>query len=341
MKKLTRHFNRCRDSAISAATYKKYMATNTATPTTETSYATGLAQWLDENGFTRHQLAIELMVSPHAIDNLVTGAAASVKKDILRAVAERTQLTYEQILNPVQNYVSPIATGDSRIDKCLAKLVQFMHTDAMYEECRLYVSPQFQCSGSLYEKLDIESVDFETMCKLNVNEDLYSFIMDSLPVRNKEQGESDVHILDTILSVTWYTPGGIDCHESRILHTYWRSLAIVKGLRATYNDTFVVLEFEKSINEMTPLEQPQIINWWWDQSSQYNRAPMESYPSDVNAAVQGASAKEQQLSDVTKKMVNATTESSDVTTAAPNANKEESAWVNWRRRWEKLYPSNP
>ena len=48
MKKLTRHFNRYRGSAINAATYKKHMATNTATPTTETSHTTGLAQWLDE-----------------------------------------------------------------------------------------------------------------------------------------------------------------------------------------------------------------------------------------------------------------------------------------------------
>ena len=92
---------------------------------------------------------------------------------------------------------------------------------------------------------------------------------------------------------------------------------------------------------MTPLEQPQIINWWWDQPSQYNRAPMGSYPSDVNAAAQGASADEQRLSDVAKKMPNATTESVDVTTAAPNAIKEEIAWVNWGRRWEKLYPLNP
>ena len=191
MKKSIRYLDRHRGSAISAA-YKKHIATNTVTPIIETSYATGLAQWLDENDVTRHQLASELMVSPHAIDNLVTGAAASVKKDILRAVAERTQLTYEQILNPVQNYISPIATGDSRIDKCIAKLGQFMHTDAMYEECQIYISPQFQCSGSLYEKLDMESVDFETMCKINVNEDQYPFIMDGLPVQDKQQPESDV-----------------------------------------------------------------------------------------------------------------------------------------------------
>ena len=30
------------------------------------------------------------------------------------------------------------------------------------------------------------------------------------------------------------------------------------------NETFVVLELEKSINEMTVVETPRIHSWWWD-----------------------------------------------------------------------------
>ena len=259
---------------LARAAYDHHITKNLSTPAADPEqYPTGLAQWLAKNNNTRHQLANELNVSPHTIDKVASGAAGSIKMELLRALAERTQLTYEQILNPVQKYISPIDTGDSRIDRCLSKLCQLLHTDAMYEECKMYISPDFLCSGALYKKLKMNAVDFKTMCKLNVNKE---FLKNDFP-RCEKNNESDTHVSDVILNVSWYTPGNIDPLDSRHLHTYWRSLAIGQGSDIAYNDTFVVLEFEKSVNEMAPLEQPQITKWWWDQPVQYNRAPVETY----------------------------------------------------------------
>ena len=238
---------------------------------TPETYPSGLAQWLADNAITRHQLAIELGVSPHTIDHLANGSTGTVSKNILRAVAERTHLTYEQILDPVDNYVSPNATGDHRIDRCLAKLAKYLHTAEMYDECKSYMHPEFSCYGTIYCNDGAASIDFKTMCNRNLHQETVE----------------NVQIVTTVLSTTWYTPKGIDPHDSRVLHSYWRALTLVKEETPLYNDTFVVYEFAKAINEMSPIETPKIRSWWWDQPSQYNRAPMESYPSDVRAAIEG------------------------------------------------------
>ena len=261
---------------IAKAAYDHHVTKNSLTPAADPQYLTGLAQWLTTHNVTRHELATKLNVSPHTIDKIASGAASSIKMELLRALSERTQLTYEQILNPVQKYVSPYDTGDSRFNRCLSKLCQLLHTDAMYDECKMYISPDFICSGALYKKLEMDAVDFKTMCKLNVSS--HTFVQGGVP-KNQKNKKLDTHVSDIILSVTWYTPGNIDPLDSRHLHTYWRSLAIGPGSDVAYNDTFVVLEFKKSVNDMTPIEQPQITNWWWDQPSQYNRAPVEA-PSD-------------------------------------------------------------
>jgi len=257
------------------AAYDHHVTKNALTPAADPQYPTGLAQWMAKNNNTRNQLATELNVSPHTIDKIASGNAGSIKMELLRALAERTQLTYEQILNPVQKYVSPIDTGDSRIDRCLSKLCQLLHTDAMYDECKMYISPDFLCSGALYHALEMDAVDFETMCRLNVSS--HKFVQDGIP-KNEKNKKLDTHVSDIILSVSWYTPGNIDRLDSRHLHTYWRSLAIGPGSAVAYNDTFVVLEFKKSVNNMTPVEQPLIKRWWWDQPIQYNRAPVEAPP---------------------------------------------------------------
>jgi transcriptional regulator with XRE-family HTH domain len=238
-------------------------------PETTNAYPSGLAQWLADNAITRHQLATELGVSPHAIDHLANGSTGTVTKAILRAVATRTSLTYEQILDPVDAYVSPVATGDHRIDRCLAKLAKYLHSENMFEECKSYIHPEFSCYGTIYCNDGAAPIDFETMCNRNLHQETVE----------------NVQIVHTILSTTWYTPHGIDPHDSRILHSYWRALTLIKEEMPLYNDTFTVYEFAKPINEMSPVETPKIVSWWWDQPSQYNRAPMEAYPSDVMAAI--------------------------------------------------------
>ncbi len=236
---------------------------------TTNAYPSGLAQWLADNAITRNQLATELGVSPHTIGHLANGSTGTASKAILRAVAERTGLTYEQILDPVDNYISPVATGDHRVDRCIAKLGQHLYTPEMYEACRLYIHPKFRCSGSAYIINDMEPVDYETMCDINLRHTIVG----------------KVQISHTVLLTTWYTPLGIDSRDSKILHTYWRGLILVDGEPPSYNDTFVVYEFEKSLNEMTPLDIPQIISWWWDQPSPYGRLPIESNPLDTMAVV--------------------------------------------------------
>ena len=247
---------------VMAETSKTHLETTKA-------YPSGLAQWLADNTITRHQLATELGVSPHAIDHLANGSTGTVTKAILRAVATRTSLTYEQILDPVDHYVSPVATGDHRIDRCLAKLAKYLHSENMFQECKSYMHPDFACYGAMYYNDGAAPIDFDTMCNLNLHQETVE----------------NVQIVHTILSTTWYTPHGIDPHDSRILHSYWRALTLIKEEMPLYNDTFTVYEFAKSINEMSPIETPKIVSWWWDQPSQFNRAPMESRPADVRAAI--------------------------------------------------------
>lgn len=56
------------------------------------------------------------------------------------------------------------------------------------------------------------------MCDLNVDQETVE----------------DVQIVTTILSTTWYTPQGISPHDSKILHSYWRALALIKDEMPLY-----------------------------------------------------------------------------------------------------------
>ena len=100
------------------------------------SHPPGLAKWLDINRVKAGQLARELGVSPHAIAHLRDGSTANVCKTILAAVARRTQLSYEAILSPAEIVENPIATGDSRIDRCLGSIARYLHTPEMRDKCR-------------------------------------------------------------------------------------------------------------------------------------------------------------------------------------------------------------
>lgn len=226
---------------------------------------TGLAQWLDRNGLSAYALANELGVSPHTIGKVAKGRCQNFNIDILSAISRRTGLSYETILAPANNLTSPTATGDHRIDTCLALQAKHMHTPEMFHKCKRYIAPNFQCSGKSYNYNRQQPVGFAEMCDLNI--------------------ETDAHIVNSLLSVSWYTPGSMESNDSHCLHTYWRALILIPKETPLYNDTFVVYEFAKSINEMEPIDLPQIVTWWWDTPSQYNRAPMESYPADIKAKI--------------------------------------------------------
>ncbi len=232
------------------------------------SHPTGLAKWLDINRVKAGQLARELGVSPHAIAHLRDGSTANVCKTILAAVARRTQLSYEAILSPAEIVENPIATGDSRIDRCLGSIARYLHTPEMQDKCRRYFSADFLCSGKIYQKSHLPPVGFDQMCSLNA----------------KRQYPTD-HVSAIVVSTSWYAPRHGTTTTSRILHSYWRAVhtkpnAALDELydpSTEYSDTFIVLEFEQSIEEMSPLDTPKITSWWWDTPAQYSRVPKETY----------------------------------------------------------------
>ena len=209
------------------------------------TYPTGLAQWLKLNRITECQLAREVGITPTALGNLARGRTASVNKRILDAVAHRTQLSYDEILKPPLEIESPIATGDHRIDLCLGAISKYLHTPEMREKCRRYISPDFLCSGARYDKLGQAAVGFDQMCALN-----------DMQLPNQ--------YTTVLTAVSWYTPHGIAPHDSRVLHTYYRTVETSPQNDPRFDDNFVVYEWEQSINEMSPIDLPKIKSWWWD-----------------------------------------------------------------------------
>ena len=250
------------------------------------SHPTGLAKWLEINRVKAGQLARELGVSPHAIAHLRDGSTASVNKTILAAVACRTQLSYEAILSPAEIVENPIATGDFRIDRCLGLIARYLHTPEMRDKCRRYFSPDFLCNGKIYQKHNSAPVGFEQMCSLNTKQ--------------------PDHVSTSVMSTSWYAPRHGTIITSRILHAYWRAVhaqpnAALEELydpSTEYNDTFTVFEFEKSIEEMSPLDTPKINSWWWDQPGQYSRVPKETYRDKQNKImVEGSTCVDPFLTD--------------------------------------------
>ena len=237
------------------------------------TYPTGLAQWLKLNRISECQLAREVGITPTALGNLARGRTASVNKRILDAVAHRTQLSFDQILRAPVEVDSLIATGDHRIDLCLGSIGKYLHTPEMREKCRRYISAEFSCSGARYDKLGQPSVGFDQMCALN-------------------EMQIPKQYTTVLTAVSWYTPHGIAPHDSRILHTYYRTVETSPTNDPRYGDNFVVYEFEQSINEMSLIDVPKITSWWWDQvidesqketiSSLANRKALRTYHSDDN-----------------------------------------------------------
>ena len=67
-----------------------------------------------------------------------------------------------------------------------------------------------------------------------------------------------------LTAASWYTPHGIAPHDSRILHTYWRTIETSPTDDPRFGDNFVAYEWEQSINEMSIIDIPKIKSWWWD-----------------------------------------------------------------------------
>ena len=204
--------------------------------------STVLQTWITTNSRTYNQLAKEISASPHTIKKMALGMCEVVNREILQKLSQATGLTYSELLDPATLHPPASDSGDRRIDVALQKISRYLHTREMVKTCRKYFSLDFQCSGAIYSDQRMPSVNFDEMCHLNACN------------------------LNTIspmlLDAHWYD---FDCDtfDSRILHTYWRSLVLSPSKLTYYADTFVVLGFEKSISEMLEPEMPKIKTWWW------------------------------------------------------------------------------
>ena len=214
---------------------------------------TALKTWLSLNRLTCHQLAKRLNVSPHTVKKFANGDFKMISTPILKEISIHTGLTYEQLIEPAAQQVSPTETGDSRFDIALGLIARYLHTPEMVRKCRKYFSLDFTCKQNKRNQENTPSINYDEMCALN--------------------SMQSAQINSLLLSTCWYDP---DCksHDSRLLFTYWRAIVVVPSA-TQYNDTFIVLEFEKSVNEMGLLDIPIIKSWWWDVSEELNKVNTE------------------------------------------------------------------
>ena len=176
-----------------------------------------------------------------------------ISTPIHKEISIHTGLTYEQLIEPAEQQVSPTETGDSRIDIALGLIARYLHTPEMVRKCRKYFSLDFTCKQNKANEENTSSINYDEMCALN---SMQSAQTNSL-----------------LLSTCWYDPDS-KSHDSRLLFTYWRAMVVVPSA-TQYNDTFIVLEFEKPVNEMGLLDIPIIKSWWWDVSEELNKVNTE------------------------------------------------------------------
>ena len=209
---------------------------------------TALKTWLSLNRMTCHQLAKRLDVSPHTVKKFSNGDFKMISTPILKEISIHTGLTYKQLIEPAAQQVSPTETGDGRIDIALGLIARYLNTPEMVRKCRKYFSLDFTCKQNKANE-DTPSINYDEMCALN--------------------SMQSAQINSLLLSTCWYDP---DCksHDSRQLFTYWWAMVVIPSA-TQYNDTFVVVEFEKSVNEMGLLDMPTIKSWWWDVPEELNK----------------------------------------------------------------------
>ena len=228
---------------------------------------TALSRWLKLNKLSINGLAKRIGASPHTVKNMAHGATSTVNTEILRKISYATGLNYEQLVDPPAEFAPQDQTGDERIDIMLGLLAKNMHSKSMVSTCRKYIAPDFVCSGNMYNLHNRPAVNFDEMCALNM---LQPNIINSI-----------------LIATSWYNP---KCAEnaSTTLHTYWRGY-ITADYTAdeTVNETFVVIELEKSINQMKPADIPKIKTWWWDlvdhtPETKIMKNPVESHDKIAN-----------------------------------------------------------
>tara|TARA_R110000765_G_scaffold387343_1_gene479455 strand:- start:3 stop:713 length:711 start_codon:yes stop_codon:yes gene_type:complete len=203
---------------------------------------TVLQAWITTNSRTYNQLAKEISASPHTIKKMALGMCEVVNREILQKLSQATGLSYSELLDPSPPNPPATDSGDRRIDVALQKISRYLHTREMVKTCRKFFSLDFKCSGAIYSDRQIPAINFDEMCHLNACN--FSTISPLL------------------LDAHWYDPN-CDTFDSRILHTYWRSMVLPPTGPTHYVDTFIVIAFEKSVSEMLETEMPKIKTWWW------------------------------------------------------------------------------
>ena len=211
------------------------------------AHATPLQKWLKLNNTTHNQLAKTLGVSPHTVKKFAIGDTVTINRSVLHKIALLTDLSYQELIDPARGKTSPIDTGCGRINVALGMCARYLHTREMAAKCRRYFSLDFFCTGKAFSGIKPHNNNFDEMCALNALR--------------------DGHLSSSLLSVGWYDA---DCetNDSRTLHTYWRTmitnLDFERSEERRPHTTFLVIVFDKSINEMQPLDLPIMKSWWWD-----------------------------------------------------------------------------
>lgn len=205
---------------------------------------TVLSEWLSRSKKTANKLATELGVTPRSIYALARGDSELLSVKTLIAVSNYTGLNIDDLVRPYYNAQLAIDAGDSRFNHMLHKIGLYMHSNRCEKKLAPYVSPSFRCGGSEYTKKNQTPMSFKEMCVVN--------------------SSNTYDIKNILISTFWYNTGTTRPTQSRTLHTYWRAFVTDREAQTTSDTTFIVLELEKSIEEMEDsATHPQIWNWWW------------------------------------------------------------------------------
>ena len=205
---------------------------------------TALSEWLLQAKKTANKLANVLEVTPRSIYALARGGSELVAPKTLIAVSNYTKISIDDLVRPYYNKTLLSDTGDIRFNHLMAKIGLHMHSNRCEGKLSPYISPVFRCGGSEYAARNIPPMTFKEMSKANA--------------------DCNVDIHSVLISAHWYSSGTVKQNQSRTLHTYWRSVVTDGEANTTTDNTFVVFEFEKSIEEMGAIEtRPQVTNWWW------------------------------------------------------------------------------
>jgi hypothetical protein len=205
---------------------------------------TALSVWLEQSKFTANKLATEAGVTPRSVYALVRGDSGLVAPKTLICISNYTGLLIDDLVRPYYNTALATDTGDKRFNLMLAKIGLHMHSNRCEDKLSPYISPKFRCGGTAYAKKNQPYMTFKEMANAN--------------------SSNSFDITSVMMSAHWYNPGTNRRTQSRTLHTYWRAMITDREAHTTTDTTFVVYEFEKSIEEMEETDlYPQITSWWW------------------------------------------------------------------------------